>query len=115
MPRRIRVGKTIAGIRFDEMQDALVAHPIMLAGSCFVLGLATGLWLKGTADQMVKGVRNIWWQRDYERTVEYDENLPESLTRREPAPDARQPRFGGTGAIGVPAAAVRTARPDESR
>ena len=115
MPRRIRVGKTIAGIRFDEMQDAVVAHPIMLAGSCFVLGLATGLWLKSTADQIVRGVRDIWWRRDYERTVEYDGNLPESLTRREPAPDTRQPRFGGTGAIGVSPAVVRTAPPEENR
>lgn len=115
MPRRIRVGKTIAGIRFDEVQYAVEAHPFVLAGSCFVLGLATGMWLKGTADQIVKGVRDIWRHRDDERTVEYDDNLPDSLTRREPAPDTRQPRFGGTGALGASPAAARTARPEENR
>ena len=37
----------------------------------------------------------------------YDENLPEPLGRREPAPYTGQPRFGGTGALGVSPAAVK--------
>jgi len=39
--------------------------------------------------------------------VTFGENLPDSLERREPAPEPGQPRFGGTGAIGFsPAAAT---------
>ena len=46
-------------------------------------------------------------RRESKHTMVYDENLPESLERREPAPEAGQPRFGGTGAIGFsPAAAT---------
>jgi len=114
MPRRIRVGRNIAGIRFDEMHDGLVTHPIVLAGSCFVLGLATGMMLKDAARQMYRRARQGLWHREYERTRTYDENLPDPLARREPDPNTGQPRFGGTGALGVPPAAVRTARPEEN-
>jgi len=115
MPRRIRVGKTVAGIRFDEVQDVVAAYPFMLAGSTFVLGLITGMMLKDAAKRMYERTRHALWLRDYRRTVEYDENLPDSLARREPAPTTRQPRFGGTGALGVSPAAARTARPEENR
>jgi sugar (pentulose or hexulose) kinase len=53
--------------------------------------------------------------REYERTVRYDENLPESLGRREPAPYPGQPRYGGTGALGVSPASVVATRPDEAK
>ena len=85
----------------------------MLAGSAFALGLAAGLVLKGAGKQVYERVRAGQWHRGVERTVTYDENLPEQLGRREPAPYAGQPRFGGTGAIGVPAAAVVTGHPEE--
>jgi hypothetical protein len=88
---------------------------VVLAGATFVLGLVTGMMLKDAAKRMYERARHARWRRDYARTVEYDQNLPESLARREPAPDTRQPRFGGTGAIGVPPAAVRTVRPEENR
>jgi hypothetical protein len=90
-------------------------RPVVLAGSTFVLGLVTGMMLKDAAKRMYERTRHARWRRDYQRTVEYDENLPESLARREPAPAPRQPRFGGTGAIGVSPAAARTARPEENR
>lgn len=87
----------------------------VLAGSMFVLGLLTGVMLKDTATRMYERTRNKLWHRGHARTVEYDDNLPESLTRREPAPDTRQPRFGGTGALGASPAVVRTAGPEENR
>jgi hypothetical protein len=88
-------------------------RPVVLTSSAFVLGVLTGLFLKDAASQVYRRTRNRVWHRDYERTVTYDENLPESLGRREPAPDLGQPRYGGTGAIGVSPAAVVTAQPDE--
>ena len=111
--RRYRL-QGMSGRRFDVTQRA-VAHPFLLAGSTFVLGLATGMVLKDTARQMFERSRNGLWHRDYDRTVEYDNNLPESLARREPPPVAGQPRFGGTGALGVSPAAVRTATPEERK
>jgi hypothetical protein len=90
-------------------------HPLVLAGSTFVLGLITGMMLKDLAKRMYERTRHALWLRDHQRAVEYDENLPESLARREPAPTTRQPRFGGTGALGVSPAAARIARPDENR
>jgi hypothetical protein len=92
-----------------------VANPVVLAGAAFVLGLVTGMVLRDTARQMYRRTRNGLWDRDYERTVEYSENLPESLARREPAPDAAHPRYGGTGALGVSPAAVHTARQEEHK
>jgi len=85
---------------------------VVLAGSAFALGLVAGLALRGAARQMGERARHADWRRDYERTVEYDENLPDSLGRREPAPESGQPRYGGTGALGVhPAAADPPNRP----
>jgi hypothetical protein len=106
--------ETIGGSRVGHMQGA-VAHPVVLASSAFMLGVVTGLFLKATATQMYERTRNRLWHRDYERTVTFDENLPDSLERREPAPQPGQPRFGGTGALGVSPAAVVTAQPEENK
>ena len=103
------------GGRGIGVRQRAVAHPFVLAGSTFVLGLATGMVLKDRARQMYERTRRGVWRRDDERAVEYDNNLPESLARREPPPVAGQPRFGGTGALGVSPAAVRTATPEERK
>jgi hypothetical protein len=109
------MGQTLEGrfgrSQFDEI--LAVAHPVVLAGSAFVLGLATGLMLKDAARQIYERARNGWWHREYERTRTYDENLPDPLARREPDPNTAQPRFGGTGAMGV-SPAVMIARPEET-
>lgn len=94
-------------------QDLNRSNPVVLAGSAFVLGLAAGLFLKDAGKQLYERARTSLWHREYERTVTYDENLPESLGRREPAPYPGQPRYGGTGAIGVSPASVASPRPDE--
>lgn len=73
----------------------------VLIGSAFALGLAMGFLLQGPAKRLVERARMGQWHREYERTVTYDRNLPDQLERREPAPRPGQPRFGGTGAIGV--------------
>jgi len=94
-------------------QDLARGNPAVFAGSAFVLGLVTGLLLKGAGKQLFERARTGLWHREYERTVTYDENLPESLGRREPAPYPGQPRFGGTGALGVSPASIAVPRPDE--
>lgn len=73
----------------------------MLIGSSFVLGMFAGFLLKDAAKRAYKRARNAQWHREYEETVTYDQNLPEQLERREPEPRAGQPRYGGTGALGV--------------
>jgi hypothetical protein len=73
----------------------------------FALGLAAGLLIRGGAKDVLERVRFGKAHRDYDRTVEYDENLPDALGRREPAPHPGQPRYGGTGALGVSPAAVK--------
>jgi hypothetical protein len=78
----------------------------VLIGSAFALGLVGGLLLKEVAQRMFKSARGQTWHRQVERTVTFDNNLPDQLERREPAPWPGQPRFGGTGAIGVPSAAA---------
>ena len=78
----------------------------MLIGSAFALGLGAGLLLKGIAERMFESARGQTWHRRVERTEIYDDNLPDQLERREPVPRSGQPHFGGTGAIGVPSAAV---------
>jgi hypothetical protein len=90
----------------------LEGRRVALAGSAFALGLVTGLCLKGAAKQMYERARGGLWHREYERTVTYDDNLPDSLSRRE---HPGQPRYGGTGAIGVSPASVVTARPEETK
>ena len=80
------------------------------AGSAFVLGVLVGLAVKDAAQQLFNRIRISRWHREYERTEGYDENLPDSLERREPPPESGQPRYGGTGALGVHPAAG-TVRP----
>ena len=83
------------------------------AASAFVLGVVTGLFLKEVAQHGQQFARRKWAHREAERTVTFGDNLPDSLERREPAPEAGQPRFGGTGAIGFsPAAATDPTGPD---
>jgi hypothetical protein len=94
-------------------QDLARENPVVFAGTAFVLGLMTGLALKDAGKQLFERARTALWHREYERTVTYDENLPESLSRREPAPSPGQPRYGGTGALGVSPASVAALRPDE--
>ena len=72
----------------------------LVAASAFAFGLLTGLFLKGAAKRIYDLARATRSHRDYERTVTYGQNLPDSLGRREPQPE--QPRYGGTGALGVP-------------
>ena len=108
------VDERLADSRVNAKQRA-VGHPVLLAGSTFVLGMVTGLCVKEAAQHMIERLRNRLWHREYERTFTYNENLPDSLLRREPAPDPGQPRYGGTGAIGVSPASVVTAQPEEIR
>jgi hypothetical protein len=84
-------------------------NPVVLAGSAFGLGVVAGLFLKDNGKQMYERARGVLGHRDYGPVLTYDENLPESLARREPAPHAGQPRYGGTGALGVSPASVATA------
>jgi hypothetical protein len=91
----------------------LEKNPAVLAVSAFALGLVAGLFLKDAGKQLYERARNGLRHREYEPTVRYDENLPESLGRREPAPHSGQPRYGGTGALGVSPASVVAARPIE--
>lgn len=86
---------------------------LVLAGSAFALGVVTGLLLNRGAKKAGERMHAANAHRDYERTVAYDENLPDSLERREPAPYPGQPRFGGTGALGVHPAATATRRSGE--
>jgi len=84
-------------------------NSVVVAGSAFALGVVTGLFLKGAAKEIGDRARRYQSHREYERTITYDENLPDTLGRREPPPHEDQPRYGGTGALGVhPAAAINT-------
>jgi hypothetical protein len=105
-------GGELDGNRTHEGHYAL-SHPIVLAGSAFALGLATGLLLKGAGKQVYERVRAGQVHREVEQTVTFDENLPEQLGRREPSPQPGQPRYGGTGALGVPATSAVTGRTEE--
>ena len=108
-------GEDIARESGTHDVELRAVHPAMVAGSAFVLGLVTGLLLKDAASQMYARSRNRVWHREIEHTVTYDDNLPESLGRREPAPHARQPRYGGTGAMGVSPAVAVTPRTEEPK
>ena len=90
-------------------------NTVVLASSTFALGVITGLLLKDSARHLFERVRDGLSHRDAWRTVTYDENLPESLARREPAPEAGQRRFGGTGALGVSPASVLKGQPEEQK
>ena len=82
---------------------------VVIAGSAFVLGLLTGLFVNGVAKQMRDSRERLWHRHD-DDIISYDNNLPDSLERREPAPHPGQPRFGSTGALGVSPQAVKNAR-----
>ena len=73
----------------------------VLIGAAFAIGLAAGFLLRDAAKRLNARARIARWHRDYKRTISYAGNLPEQLDRREPAPRPGQPRFGGTGALGV--------------
>ncbi len=73
----------------------------VMVGAVFALGVAAGFVLREAASGIYERARRARWHREYERTVVYDTNLPDQLERREPAPEPGQPRFGGTGAMGV--------------
>jgi hypothetical protein len=89
------------------MKEQHYGTSIAVAGSAFALGVVTGLLLKENARRVRDRVGRHLSHLEYERTINYDESLPDSLGRRELPPDADQPRFGGTGALGVhPASAV---------
>jgi len=70
----------------------------------FALGVLTGVVLNGPLRQLYKRARLPY--RATGRAVVYDDNLPPSLSRREPVSSTGQPRFGGTGALGVSPRAV---------
>ena len=84
-----------------------------LAASAFGLGVVAGVFLRDAIRRTQERVRDQQVHRENERTVTFDENLPDSLERREPAPQPGQPRYGGTGAIGFSPAAVTP--PEEPR
>jgi hypothetical protein len=84
------------------------------AASAFLLGVVTGLFLKEVVQHGQQFARRAWAHRESERTVTFGDNLPDSLERREPAPEAGQPRFGGTGAIGFSPAAAGTPERERS-
>jgi hypothetical protein len=75
-------------------------------GAAFGLGVAAGMVLREAVQRTQSAAQRKLTHRERELTVSYDENLPETLERREPAPREGQPRFGGTGAIGFPPAAA---------
>jgi hypothetical protein len=71
------------------------------------------MMLKEVVKRLLEQARLSQWHHDYTATEDYDANLPESLGRREPAPEPGQARYGGTGALGVHPAAA-TARSEDS-
>ena len=85
---------------------------VALIASGFGLGVLAGLFMTGAARRARELVQRKLAHRQSERTMTFDENLPDSLERREPAPEPGQPRYGGTGAMGVPPTAARRADSD---
>ena len=77
-----------------------------LGTTTFALGVLTGLVLNGPVRQLYQRARRDLQHFESGETVVYDENLPPSLSRREPVSSPDQPRFGGTGALGVSPRAV---------
>jgi hypothetical protein len=88
----------MAGQTFDDK--------LVLAGGAFALGVVVGLMAKSAAGQVSGRARAWQWQRQSERTIALDNNLPDQLERRDPAPGER--RYGGTGALGVSPVAAAT-------
>ena len=83
-------------------------------GAAFGLGMVAGLVLKEAVQRTQDVARRHSTHRANERTVAYDDNLPEPLERREPAPEAGQPRYGGTGAIGFSPAVAAEPKPSDT-
>ena len=77
---------------------------LVLAGAAFALGFAAGQRLRDSGG-LRERLRRARFGADAAETVTYGENLPDSLGRREPAPEQRPTRFGGTGGLGVSPAA----------
>ena len=87
--------------------DLITQSPtVVVAGSAFVLGLATGLFLPRMFRQLRGRSGRTIPNRAPHDTIVYDENLPAALARREPARNPNQPRYGGTGSLGVSPRAV---------
>jgi hypothetical protein len=84
------------------------------AAVAFVSGVVAGLFLREGLRRTQELARRKWAQREHERTVTYEDNLPDSLERREPAPQEGQPRYGGTGAIGFSPAVAAEANPSDT-
>ena len=80
----------------------------------FVAGVVAGLFLKEAVQRLKGRVRRAQTHLEHDRTVVYDENMPDALERREPAPQQGQPRFGGTGAIGFSPAAAAEPKPSDT-
>lgn len=81
----------------------------------FGAGVVAGFFLKDAVQRLQELAQRKWAHRERERTVAFGDNLPESLERREPAPEQGQPRFGGTGAIGFSPAAAATPSDEPDR
>ena len=84
--------------------ESAMSNPVVLGGATFVLGFVAGVALRDAVGQIYERARRGWHHSG--STIVYDENLPASLARREPAPQPGQPRYGGTGAMGVSPRAV---------
>ena len=80
----------------------------------FLIGVVTGLFLKEAVQRLQDRAHRAHTQLEHARTVVYDQNVPEPLERREPAPGQGQPRFGGTGAIGFSPAAAAEPKPSDT-
>jgi len=89
----------------DRRAESAMSNAVALGGATFVLGFVAGLALRDTVGQIYERARRGSWHHSGS-TIVYDENLPASLARREPAPQPGQPRYGGTGAMGVSPRAV---------
>jgi hypothetical protein len=95
------------GVEDAGRSTAIMETPsFVVAGLAFVLGLTTGLFLPSVFRQLLGDSRRTVQGGVPYRTIVYDENLPASLSRREPALDSQQPRYGGTGSLGVSPRAV---------
>jgi hypothetical protein len=81
----------------------------VVAALAFACGLTAGLLLPRLFRRFRPGERLHSRRHTTRETVVYDENLPASLSRREPAPEPQQPRYGGTGSLGVSPRAVNRA------
>jgi hypothetical protein len=97
------------GVGRSSATSSMTQTPAVAVGLGFVLGLATGLFLPRVVTQLRGRAGRTMPDRTPQNTIVYDENLPASLARREPAPGPNQPRYGGTGALGVTPRAVNPA------